>query len=176
MYKLTDSQITKILETAIVVVDTREQKNNHITDWFVKKGINWSNEKLDYGDYTLKLKSQVTSDYVYCNDIVTIERKANLEELSGNLTRGRDRFTNEFLRAEGKLYLLIENANYEDIERKNYNTKFNTKAFRQSLNAFEQRYNLHIHYQKNKLVSGYFIYETLMATVKEILKQGHRIL
>ena len=54
----------------------------------------------------------------------------------------------------------------------NYNTQFNKLAFRASLNAFEQRYNLHIHYQKDINVSGYFIHKTLTAALREELKKG----
>lgn len=172
MYKYTDKEIKSIVKNAMIIVDTREQKNKHITDYFDRKGIKWCNEKLDHGDYSIKVESPAACRDFYLTDIISIERKANLEELSGNLTHNRDRFNAEFLRAKGKVYLLIENANYEDIEYGNYNTKFNKDSFRASLNAFEQRYNLHVHYQKDTSASGYYIYKTLTAALEQELKKG----
>lgn len=172
MYKYTDKEIENIIKNAMIIVDTREQKNQHITNYFDKKGIKWCNMKLDHGDYSIKVESPAAYRDFYLTDIISIERKANLEELSGNLTHNRDRFTAEFQRAKGKMYLLIENANYEDIEHKRYNTQFNNKSFRASLDAFEQRYNLHVHYQKDISASGYFIHKTLTAALREELKKG----
>ena len=172
MYKYTDKEIKSIVKNAMIIVDTREQKNKHITDYFDRKGIKWCNEKLDHGDYSIKVESPAACRDFYLTDIISIERKANLEELSGNLTHNRDRFNAEFLRAKGKIYLLIENANYEDIEYGNYNTKFNKDSFRASLNAFEQRYDLHVHYQKDTSASGYYIYKTLIAALEQELKKG----
>lgn len=144
----------------------------HITNWLDSKGIPWCNEKLDYGDYTLKFTHLGTGRDIHLQDICCIERKANLEELSGNLTHNRERFEREFMRSKGKVYLLLESSQYDDIERGNYNTKFNKKAFRSSLTAFEQRFNLHTVYLKDTAVSGYFIYTTLTGALTEILKKG----
>lgn len=172
MYKYTDKEIKEIVKNAMIIVDTREQKNQHIIDYFERKKIKWCNEKLEHGDYSIKVESPAACRDFYLTDIISIERKANLEELSGNLTHNRDRFNAEFLRAKGKMYLLIENANYEDIEYENYNTGFNKASFRASLNAFEQRYNLHVHYQKDISASGYYIHKTLTAALEQELKKG----
>lgn len=186
IYKYSDKEITEILKTAMIVVDTREQKNKHITKWFDDNNIKWCNEKLDYGDYTIKFLHLGTGREVHLQDICVVERKANLEELSGNLTHNRDRFNSEFLRAKGKIYLLIENADYGDIReisrtrdsqgnivRVNvYNTQFDAKSFRASLDSFEHTYNLHVHYMKNIEDSGQFIYRTLIAALRKLLKEG----
>lgn len=173
MYKYNDKEVKEILKTAVIIVDTREQRNEHIISYFEKHKIPWCNEKLDYGDYSIKLKSKIADRYIYCTDVVTIERKRSLDEISTNLTKERERFHNEFRKSDGKIYLLIENACYEDIELGNYNTQFNNKAFRKSLSSFEQKYNLHVHYQKNDKASGLFIYETLTAAITKIVKMGY---
>lgn len=172
IYKYTDKEIEQIIKSAVIVVDSREQKNKHITDWLDKKGIKWCNEKLDWGDYTIKIESPTACRDYHLQDICVVERKANLEELSGNLTHNRDRFNAEFLRSKGTIHLLIENAEYQDIELGNYNTKFNKKSFRASLTAFEHRYNLHTTYLKDMNVSGYFIYTTLTGALRKLLKEG----
>lgn len=156
----------------MIVVDTREQKNQHITKWFDEKGIKWCNEKLDWGDYTIKTDCPHIFRDLHLQDICVVERKANLEEISSNLTHNRDRFDAEFLRSKGTVYLLIENAVYEDIDLGNYSTKFNQKAFRASLRRFEHAYKLHIHYQKDTTYSGAFIYDKLTGALERLLKEG----
>jgi ERCC4-type nuclease len=172
LYKYTEKEINEIVANATIIVDSREKENKHITKYFTDKNVNWAVEKLDYGDYSMRINLSEDNRPFYLTDHISIERKASLNELSGNLTHNRDRFTAEFERAKGKMYLLIENANYEDIEKGLYTTKFNKQAFRASLDAFEQRYNINIHYQKDASVSGYWIYRTLTSYLKELLKQG----
>lgn len=172
IYKYSDKEIDDIVCSATIIVDSREKCSKHITDWFDKKGIKWCNDKLDWGDYTVRIESPAAYRDFTLQDVCTIERKANLEELSGNMTHDRDRFNAEFLRSRGAVYLLIENAEYQDIELGNYNTKFNKKSFRASLTAFEHRYNLHTVYMKDTNISGYFIYTTLIGALKSLLKKG----
>ena len=55
-YKFTDTEIKKLLkENVVIIVDTREQENKHITDFFDKKEIKYISKKLDAGDYAIKL-------------------------------------------------------------------------------------------------------------------------
>ena len=172
MFKYTETEIKNILKEAIIVIDTREQKCSHITEYFDKHKINYCYEKLDFGDYTMKVKWPNIERYFYLQNKCTIERKANLNELSGNFTQARERIEKEFLRGKGAIYLLIEEALYEDIPMHNYDTKYNPKAFMATLKAFESRYDLHIHYQKNINFSGDFIYKTLIYNLRELLVKG----
>ena len=81
------------------------------------------------------------------NDII-IERKASLEELSGNFTTGRTRFEEEFATSKAKKkYLLIENATYSDIIEGNYNTQYNKNSFAATLHSFNHKYNLEVGYR-----------------------------
>ncbi|PGV97520.1 nuclease, partial [Bacillus cereus] len=50
-YRYTDAEINKILKTLTIVIDTRENANNHIRDYLHQKGIPIKNQKLDTGDY-----------------------------------------------------------------------------------------------------------------------------
>ncbi|MBE6021651.1 MAG: hypothetical protein E7231_00295 [Cellulosilyticum sp.] len=172
IYKYTEQEIKAIVDSAVILVDSREKENKHITDYFDKKGIKWATTKLDYGDYSIRIESPAAYRDLYLTDIIAIERKANLNEISGNLTHNRERFEAEFERAKGKIYLLLENTNFDDIERGNYTTKFNKKAFRASLTKFEHKYDLHITYMKDTTASGYWIYTTLTGCLIEKLKQG----
>ena len=117
-YKFTDKEMEELISSMTILVDTREQKNNHITDYFDRKKINYKNKALSYGDYSFMIpaneKLSLPRD-LYFNNSCVIERKGSLEEISGNLTNGRDRFEKELCLAPKTKVLLIENASYEDI-------------------------------------------------------------
>ena len=172
MFKYTDKEINEILKRAVVVVDTREQKCDHIISYFDKHKIAYCYEKVDTGDYTLKVDLPHLHKPYYLQNVCAIERKANLNELSGNFTQGRERIEAEFQRAKGMIYLLIENASYEDLLLGNYGTRYDKKRFMATLKAFEARYNLHVTFMKDSTYSGDFIYKTLIYNLRELLKRG----
>lgn len=166
-----DKELKELLKTLVIIIDTREQENSHITDYFKNRNINYITEKLDYGDYTCMLPKNldygITRDIYFHNNII-IERKGSLEELSGNLTKDRNRIEDEFTRAKGKIILMVENAAYEDIINHNYKTKYEPKAFIASLKAYEARYNLFSSFVQKKY-TGQYIYLTLYYFAREIL-------
>ena len=172
MFKYTETEIKSILKDATVVIDTREQKCSHITDYFDKHKINYCYEKLEFGDYTIKVNLPHHQREYYLQYKCAIERKANLEELSNNFTQARERIEKEFLRGKGALHLLIENALYENILLHHYETKYNPKAFISTLKAFEARYQLHVSFMRDKAYSGDFIYKTLIYHLRELLVKG----
>jgi len=133
----------KLLSTAIVLIDTREKENAHIIEWLDKKGIKHQEQKLDYGDYTLLLPKN--ADYGIVQDVVldyAVERKAHLEELSGNLTNDRDRIENELIRANGKIDFVIESGSLTSIALHDYKTDYNEKSFLATLFSFHHRYRV----------------------------------
>ena len=127
LFKYKDSEIEEILKSIVILIDTREQENSHIKDYFDKKKISYKVQKLDCGDYSFyipKNEELGISRELFFNDIVCIERKGSLEELSGNFTKDRARIEEELSRKRGRLYLMIEGATYEDILKHNFNTKY----------------------------------------------------
>ena len=78
-----------------ILVDTREQKADHIIDYFDRKGVNHKKKALDYGDYSFMIlaneKLGIQRD-MYFDSKVCVERKGSLEEISGNLSKDRARF------------------------------------------------------------------------------------
>ena len=156
----------------MIVVDTREKEISHILGYFDRQKIAYTHEKLAFGDYTLKIESPNTLRQFYLQDICTVERKANLEELSGNLCREKERMDREFLRARGTIHLLIEKADYKDLINGKYNTQYSKEAFTAQLKAFEARYGLHITFLKDNSYSGQFIWQTLVYSLRESLIQG----
>lgn len=84
----------------MIIVDTREQKWDHIRAYFDKNGIEYVVQKLNEGDY-------FNTEYPH----VVIDRKANLQEICGNLSGGKEnivRFVNECKRArDNKLRFIV---------------------------------------------------------------------
>lgn len=133
----------KLLSTAVVLIDTREKENAHIIEWLDKRKIAHKEQKLNYGDYSLLLPKNV--EYGIVQDVVldyAVERKASLEELSGNLTNDRDRIEYECRRCEGKMDFVIEDGSLSSVVGHQYKTDYNEKAFIATLFAFHHRYQV----------------------------------
>ena len=163
-----DQEIKEILKTVKIVIDTREQKNNHILTYFDSKKISYTSKKLDFGDYTCEFtyKGQVFSLEKY----FAIERKASLDELANNFTAKRTQFENEFLRAKGtKIILMIENCTYSDLIRARYRSQYNAKAFIASLNSFAFKYDFNYIFINGPDV-GNFIYYQIIYFIRNFLK------
>lgn len=158
-YYYTDKEMKELIKSMIILVDTRE-KETHITDFFDKKKIQWKSKKLDHGDYSFYIPANdalgITRD-MYFDKEVMIERKGSLEEISGNLTNGRDRFEKELALSPNNKVLLVEDGAFEDIVKSNYDTKYNNKSFLASLFTFWFRYNIPVFFMPNKELSGVFI-------------------
>lgn len=173
-YRYTKTELDKLLDTLTVLVDTREQKNNHIIQYLNEYDIPYKSKKLDFGDYSFMLPINeelgIMRD-IYFNDQIAIERKASLEELSKNLAQNRQQFENELIRANNAtLILLVEDNNgYANILQHNYNTKYNSKSYLASLMAFACRYNIGIRFLGAKY-SGNFIRWNFHYWLREYLK------
>lgn len=169
------AEIDKLIKSMVMICDTREQQNEHITKYFEERNIEYIKQKLDVGDYSLMLKANpemgINRDLYLTNKIV-IERKNGLDELTNNFKGSdRTRLENEFLRArDTKVYLMVEDAVYGDIINHKYRSKMKPQAFLGSLKSFEARYNLNTIFIENKLYSGNFIYHTALYHLREFLK------
>lgn len=160
-----DDELKTILSQCKMVVDTREQKNSHIYSYLEGKGVEVISRKLNVGDYAMQL-----GEVSFENDFV-VERKANLDEICGNLTADRDRFEREFTRAKAngtKVYLVIENATWGDIYNHNYSSKMTPKALIASLLSWQVRFNVTVMLVSN-IHSAELIYGTLLYGVRELL-------
>lgn len=87
----------------MILCDTREQKNEHVLEFFELEGVPYRIQKLDTGDYMIEGA-----------DGRTIDRKRNLGELCSNLfTRDSGRFWREIRRAKDtgiQMIVLIEHG------------------------------------------------------------------
>lgn len=146
-----------------IIVDSNEQVFGHVSDWFDKKKIPYTKQKLDFCDYSFYLPANPELGIVrdtYFDKSISIERKRDLNELSSNFADGRTQFENEFIRSTGRVYLLVENAVYEDILNKKYDTKLTPQSFIGSLHAFVDRYNISLKFMEDNSYSARFIYYT----------------
>lgn len=160
-YHYTEAEQKQLLKSMVILVDTRENVNDHIISYFGARGIAFKSCKLDSGDYSVMLPAAPDLGIVrdmYFDRQVMIERKANLTELSGNLAQYRDRFEDEFYRMPGaRKYLVIEDGSYGDIFDKRYKTDLNSAAFIASLLAFQCRFGLNVSFVPREH-SGKFIH------------------
>lgn len=174
-YKFRTEEIKNLSKDMVILTDSREKNNLHITEYFKSQGIPYQDTKLDYGDYSFMLPKEsghFSEDLYFHRDIV-IERKNSLEELSTNLAQGRERFERELMRASNdkcKIFLMVEeSAGYGGILQQSYDTQLKPVSYMASLKSFENRYDLHIEFI-NKQYSGYMIWNTLYYYMRERLK------
>ena len=165
-YRYTDRELESIVESIVVLSDSREQKNQHILDWLDKfehksgeVGVKHRAKKLTSGDYSFYIPRQdslgIMGDIYFDNRFI-IERKKDLDELSGNLTTNRERFANEFERHPSKrFHLIIEGGSYNDIYEHRYgfhNSRggIRPNVYMANLLAFQSRYNINAYFVSKK--------------------------
>lgn len=144
----------------VILVDTREKKADHLLEYFNKAGIAYEEKALDYGDYSFYIPANDKLSIpraIYFDNSIVVERKGSLEELSGNLTKERDRLEKELALAPKTKVMIVENASYADVVTGNYDTKYNNKSFWASLHSFWFKYDIPIVFMPDNNYSGYFI-------------------
>lgn len=168
----------EVLKSFEIIVDTREQDTPKSRKRYEEFGVPYTKNALSYGDYTynltLKNGSKLYDTSETISPICVVERKMNLDELASCFTHSRQRFQREFERALGnncRIYLLCENANWENLLSGKYRSKFNPKAFTASAIAWMVRYNLNVIFCKEE-TSGKLIKEILYRDAKERLERG----
>jgi ERCC4-type nuclease len=170
----TDKEQKELLKSLVVLIDTREQANGHILEYLDKKKIKHKNKKLDYGDYSFFLPPNQELGIIkplYFDDEIVIERKGSLTELSGNLTKDRERFEKELIRKqEAKFYLMIENGSWEMIDQQKYRTEYRPASFKATLLSYMARYDINIIF-RHKDCAGEFIHATFHYHLREVLKR-----
>lgn len=166
---LTDTELKKELKEHLTIIcDTREQVNGHILDWFRKQKIQFVERGLSTGDYSVMWRDKSFEDEVL------VERKANLDEIAGNFTTGRERFEREFTRAKAngtKVFLIVENASWSDIMLGNYRSKLNPKSFLSSFLSWQAEFNITILFCKPSETPR-IIHGILYYWVRNRLKRG----
>ncbi|HCG4535542.1 TPA: ERCC4 domain-containing protein [Salmonella enterica subsp. enterica serovar Typhi str. AG3] len=174
-FHYTEKEITEILKTMTIVIDTRENQNKHITDYLHQKGFPIKNKKLDYGDYSAMIPKNeelgIPRD-IYLNS--AIERKNGVDEITGNLQKDtQTAFENELIRAQqGRFVLLVEDLEFwTKVIKGQYRSKYDPKALYGRLLSFQAKYNFEI-VPVNKIEMGNQIYHRFYYQMKNYLKRG----
>ena len=182
-YKYTDKEMKKILDNLVILIDTREQANQHIIDFFNKKGIKYKTMKLDFGDYSCMLPAgtidKFTSD-IYFDRECCIERKAHIDEMAGNLKEDAARLKKEL--AHMNMYQIrylffVEDPNFEEnLRQGNFRSQYDPFTLMQRLyKGIEAEYNTVIVPVDKKIIASK-IYYTLQARVYNLFKHKGFIL
>lgn len=167
-----------MLNSMIILVDTREQDTERARRRYSTFGIPYQRATLSYGDYAYNAKLP-NGEWLYdpeqlISAPIVIERKMSLDELAMCFTKGRDRFEKEFQRAKAnnaRVFLLIENATWENLLNGKYRSQYNRTAFLASLAAWIIRYDLQLIFCKEE-TSGKLIKEFLYRDLKERIGRG----
>lgn len=148
-YRYTEKQLKDLLDGVVVLVDTRDKKNEHIISYFEKHKINYQTKALSTGDYSYMIRANpelgISFD-IYFSDELIIERKNSLSELAGNFVEKDGRFLREVGRMSNinHKYLLIENDSLHDLFAHNYRSEFNETSFLRSILTIGKTYGIHI--------------------------------
>jgi ERCC4-type nuclease len=171
LYKYSDKEITELLKSIIILVDSREQKNEHITQYFDSKGIAYKAHKQDTADYSVMLpKNQELGVYRDTYFPIGVERKNSVDELAQTI-KERTRFENELIRGQKlKFLLMVEDPNgYENLILGKYQSQYEAKALLGSLKSFEARYNFATVFIPKK-AAGNYLYHHFYYQVRNYLK------
>lgn len=167
-----------MLQSMQILVDTREQNTERAQRRYATFGVPYSRATLSYGDYCYNAQLP-SGEWLFkegelISAPIVIERKMSLDELAMCFTKDRDRFEREFQRAKvnnARIFLLIENATWENLLNGRYRSKFNQNAFLASLAAWIIRYDLQLIFCKEE-TSGRLIKEFLYRDLKERIGRG----
>lgn len=167
-----DKDIKKAIDTIIIVIDTRDKLPNHITECFDKYNIKWERKKLNSGDYTARVpvnEELGIVEEINLEDILCIERKMSIDEISTNISTNRERFKREFERSKAEIIIVIENNTYKDIATKNYKSKLMPNQFLGGLHSLSDEYGVSFIFV-DKDCSALLIYNFLKYRIRNILK------
>lgn len=164
----------ELLKEIVIVCTTNEQRNEHITQWFDEKKIQYVDQSLKTGDYCFKLPKNPEKGRfqdIHFTDELFIERKNSLAELASSIKN--EAFRNELKRAQliKHKYLIIEQPNgWTDILDKKYQNQYDPQAFYKTLHTFMIQYDLRIIFTSKEDIARqiYTIcYSVLNTTIKK---------
>jgi len=152
----------------IFVVDRREQPTKALAKRmeYLQPNVR---ETVNAGDYTAKT---LLPDGTWFYLPVAVERKMSLTEITGNLTRERERFRAEFNRArenEIRLYILIEQASWEAAYSGAYRSQMKPQSLIASLLTWSARYGCPVLMCERPETGGKLIRDILHYEMREAL-------
>lgn len=174
-FHYTDKEISNILKTLTIVIDTREKQNQHIRDYLIQKDVPVKIQKLNHGDYSCMFpKNEELGIFrdIYLDSF--IERKNGVDEITGNLQKDTQQaFINELIRAQdSKFVLFVEEPDFDEkIAKGMYRSGYDPKALKGRLESLKAKYNFEI-VPMSKNMIGHNIYHRFYYQAKHYLKTG----
>lgn len=159
-------EVEAALKTMTVLVDTREQDTPRARKRLHDLDCPYERMALSFGDYSVRC------DRLDLAGLVAVERKMDLDELCNCYCKDRPRFAREFERARqagAKLYLLVENADWEKAYAGEYRSKMRASALVASILAWLARYDCQVLFCAPS-TSGKLIHDILFRELKERLE------
>ncbi len=139
-----------------IAVDSREQAPYSFT-------------AKQYEGATVIVGTLTTGDYSLAGfeNNIAIERKS-LDDLTGTLTQGRDRFQRECQRGKGLSYFgLVVEASLEEVRLHKYRSRMTPQSLLQTLCAYSVRYGLHVHWCGSREGGEYMTHSLLQKFLRE---------
>ncbi len=172
-FNYTDKEISEVLKSIKILIDTREKNNKHILNFFDNKNIKYKLKKLNQGDYSFYIPKNGELNILrdlYFDKEICIERKNSTDELISNFAQDRNRIESEFIRNKGKMILMIEDEGfYRKICNGIYKSKYSKQSALGSYHSFVDRYDLFPAFI-DKEYSALFIYMTFYYYLRNFLK------
>lgn len=144
------------MNNILILADTRQQKDKHITDYFDKNSIPWIRTGLPSADYmTVRYNNGFIKDYS-----ILIDTKKDVEEISGNLcnTTQHERIKREISKAKELgckkfIFLIcdnkIKNAN-DLVNWSSTKTKVKGETLLKIMKTMKERYEVNFMFTSKK--------------------------
>ena len=166
-------EIDEALDGMVCLIDTRERDTIRLRARMQQMGCPYERIALNFGDYSAKFPLPDGGWFSLAGK-VCIERKQSLDELCTCFCQERERFAREFERAKqagAKIYLLIEDASWEQAYSGKYRSKMFSTALIASILAWLARYDCQVLMCKAE-TSGKLIRDVLYREGKERMEEG----
>lgn len=159
----TEKQLKELLSHLVILVDTKEQVNQHITSVWDNNNIKYKAKALKTGDYSFMVEACPELGFprdTYFTDELCIERKNSVSEIAGNLVEKDERFMRELSRMPfiDSVYLLIEDDSLNDIFNHKYRSTYNETAFIRTLLTTQKRCGIFLYFCPKERMAE-FIFE-----------------
>lgn len=175
--RYTPFEIEKMMDSMVVLVDTREHPNPRFEKRVADFGCPWERVKLDFGDYSCKY-TDIGGKDVSLASSVAIERKQDGNELAMCFGKERKRFEREFIRAKESgavIYLLVEDECWESLyagkygKNPRFRSKLNPRSLVGSIHAWQSRYRMNLQFCEPD-TTGILIADILKYELRERLE------
>ena len=157
------------MKTMVCIADSREQNTPKLRRRLKQIELPIERSALNVGDYSAKLFLPDGKEIVLP---AAVERKYDLSELCMCFCQERARFEREFKRAKEantRLYLLVENATWENIYAGKYRSKMRSKSLVGSILSYLARYDVRLIFCKEEM-TGRMIRDILHYEARTMLE------